>query len=84
MQMLLFAVGEGVRGRILASDSISLNANLAKYREGVKAGRVRKKPESELGAERKNPIAEAPKSRVAGWHFAIDKVKQSENVSPSE
>ena len=42
MQMLLFAVGEGVRGRILASDSISLNANLAKYREDIKAGRVRK------------------------------------------
>ena len=42
MQMLLFAVGEGVRGRILASDSISLNANLAKYMEDVKAGRVRK------------------------------------------
>ena len=34
MQMLLFAVGEGVRDRILASDNISLNANLAKYREG--------------------------------------------------
>ena len=87
MQMLLFAVGEGVRDRILASNNISLNANLAKYREGIKAGRVRKnrkKPESELGTERKKPIAEAPKSRVAGRHFAIDKVKQSENVSPSE
>ena len=50
--MLLFAVGEGVRDRILASDNISLNANLAKYREGIKAGRVRKnrkKPEPELG-----------------------------------
>ena len=42
MQMLLFAVGEGVRDRILASNDISLNANLAKYREGIKAGRVRK------------------------------------------
>ena len=42
MQMLLFAVGEGVRDRILASDNISLNANLAKYREDIKAGRVRK------------------------------------------
>ena len=87
MQMLLFAVGEGVRDRILASDNISLNANLAKYREGIKAGRVRKnrkKSESERGTERKKPIAEAPKSRVAGRHFAIDKVKQSENVSPSE
>ena len=42
MQMLLFAVGEGVRDRILASDNISLNANLAKCREDVKAGRVRK------------------------------------------
>lgn len=85
MQMLLFAVGEGVRDRILASDNISLNANLAKYREGIKAGRVRKKPkkpEPELGTEK--TITEAPKSRVAGRHFAIDKVKQSENVSPSE
>ena len=42
MQMLLFAVGEGVLDRTLASDSISLNANLAKYREDIKAGRVRK------------------------------------------
>ena len=87
MQMLLFAVGEGVRGRILASDNISLNANLAKYREGIKAGRVRKKrkkPKPKLGTERKKPITEATKSRVAGRHFAIDKVKQSENVSPSE
>lgn len=87
MQMLFFAVGESVRDRILTSDNISLNANLAKYREGIKAGRARKnreKPESECGTERKKPIAEAPKSRVAGRHFAIDKVKQSENVSPSE
>ena len=87
MQILLFAVGEGVRDRILASDNISLNANLAKYREGIKAGRVRKnrkKPEPELGTERKKPITEAPKSRVAGRYFALDKVKQSENVSPSE
>ena len=36
MQMLLFAAGEGVCGRILASDNISLNANLAKYREQLK------------------------------------------------
>ena len=42
MQMPLFAVGEGVRDRILAYDNISLNVNLAKYREGIKAGRVRK------------------------------------------
>lgn len=87
MQMLLFAVGEGVRDRILASDNISLNANLAKYREGIKAGRARKnrkKPEPELGTERKKPIAEAPKSWVAGRRFAIDKVNQSENVSPTE
>lgn len=42
MQMLLFAVGEGVLDRILASNNISLNANLAKYREDIKAGRVRK------------------------------------------
>ena len=65
MRMLLFAVGEGVRDRILASDNISLNANLAKYREDIKAGRVRKnrkKPEPELGTERKNPITEAQKA----------------------
>lgn len=87
MQMLLFAVGEGVCDRILASDSISLNANLAKYGEDIKAGRARKnrkKSEPELGTERKKTITEAPKSRVAGRRFAIDKVKQSENVSPSE
>ena len=42
MQMLIFAVGEGVHDRILGSDNISLNANLAKYREDIKAGRVRK------------------------------------------
>ena len=83
MQMLLLAVGEGVRGRILASDNISLNANLAKYREGLKQEGA-KKPEPELGTERKKPIAEAPKSWVAGRRFAIDKVKQSENVSPTE
>lgn len=81
MQMLLFAVGEGVRGRILASVNISLNANLAKYREGIKAGRARKKPESELGTERKKPIEEAPKSRVAERRFALGKVKQSEKMS---
>lgn len=79
----LFAVGEGVRDRILASDNISLNANLAKYREGVKAGRVRKNRNrsSELDGKNDN---EAPKSRVAERRFAIDEVKQSENVSPSE
>ena len=69
---------------VLDVGSISLNANLAKYREGVKAGRMRKKPEPKLGTERKKPIAEATKSRAAERHFAIDKVKQSENVSPSE
>ena len=83
MQMLLFAVGEGVRDRILASDNISLNVNLAKYREGVKAGRVRKNRNRSSDWTEKT-ITEAPKSRVAGRHFAIDKVKQSENVSPSE
>lgn len=61
---------------VLDVGSISLNANLAKYREGIKAGRVRK--------NRKKPITKAPKSRVAERRFAIDKVKQSENVSPSE
>ena len=42
MQIRLFAVGEGVRDRILAGNSISLNANLAKCRDGVKAGKMRK------------------------------------------
>ena len=84
MQILLFAVEEGVCGRILASDNISLNVNLAKYREDIKAGRVRKNRNPELGTERKKPITEAPKSRVAERRFALDKVKQSENVSPSE
>ena len=82
--MLLFAVGEGVRDRILASDNISLNANLAKYREDIKAGKVRKKRNRSSELNEKKTITEAPKSRVAGRHFAIDKVKQSENVSPSE
>lgn len=54
MQMLLFAVGEGVRDRILESDNISLNANLAKYREGIKAGRVRKNRNQSSGLNRKN------------------------------
>ena len=78
MQIRLFAVGEGVRGRILAGNSISLNANLAKCREGAK------KPEPELGTERKKPIPEPPKSRIAGRRFAMDNVKQSENASPTE
>lgn len=54
MQMLLFAVEEGVRDRILASDNISLNANLAKYREDIKAGRVRKNRNRSLGLNGKN------------------------------
>lgn len=69
---------------VLDVGSVSLNANLAKYREGVKAGRVRKNRNRSSELNGKKPIAEAPKSRVAGRHFAIDKVKQSENVSPSE
>lgn len=83
MQMLLFAVEEGVRDRILASDNISLNTNLAKYREAIKAGRMRKNRNQSSGLNGKK-ITEAPKSRVAERRFAIDKVKQSENVSPSE
>ena len=54
MQMLLFAVGEGVRDRILAYDNISLNDNLAKYREDIKAGRVRKNRNRSLGLNGKN------------------------------
>lgn len=81
--MLLFAVGEGVRNRILASDNISLNADLAKYREDIKAGRVRKNRNRSSELDEKNDN-EAPKSRVAERRFALDKVKRSENVSPSE
>ena len=67
MQMLLFAVGEGVRGRILASDNISLNANLAKYREGIKAGRVRKNQSrsSELNGKNDNGSPQKPGRRTA-------------------
>lgn len=81
MQTLLFDVGEGVRDRILASDIISLNANLAKYREDIKAGRARKNRNrsSELNGKNDNG---SPKSRVAGRRFAIDKVKQSEMSAP--
>lgn len=75
MQMLLFAVGEGVRDRILASDDISLNANLAKYREDIKAGRVRKNRNRSSELNGKKPIAEAPKSRVAGRTLLL--IKQS-------
>ena len=40
MQMLLFAVGEGVRGRILASDNISLNQKHKKLfsEDGIRLG----------------------------------------------
>ena len=67
MQMLLFAVGEGVRDRILASDNISLNANLAKYREGIKAGRVRKNQSrsSELNEKNDNGSPQKPGRRTA-------------------
>ena len=67
MQMLLFAVGEGVRGRILASDNISLNANLAKYREGIKAGRVRKNQSrsSELNGKNDNGSTQKQGRRTA-------------------
>lgn len=69
---------------VLDVGSISLNANLAKYREGIKAGRARKSRNRSSELNGKKPITEAPKSRVAGRHFAIDKVKQSEKVSSSE
>ena len=62
MQMLLFAVGEGVRDRILVSDSISLNVNLAKYREDIKAGRMRKNRNRSSELNGKKPITEAPKA----------------------
>ena len=61
MQMLLFAVGEGVRDRILASDNISLNANLAKYREDIKAGRVRKNRNWSSELNGKNRYRKPPK-----------------------
>ena len=62
MQMLLFAVGEGVCERILASNNISLNANLAKYMEGVKAGRTRKNRNRSAELNGKKPIRKPPKS----------------------
>ena len=68
---------------VLDVGSISLNANLAKYREDVKAGRVRKNRNRSSELDEKNDN-EAPKSRVAERRFALDKVKRSENVSPSE
>ena len=67
MQMWLFAVGEGVRDRILAGNNISLNANLAKYREGVKAERVRKKRNrsSELNGKNRYRKPQKPDCRTA-------------------
>ena len=66
MQMLLFAVGEGVRDRILAYDNISLNVNLAKYREDIKAGRVRKNQSrsSELNGKNDNGSPQKPGCRT--------------------
>lgn len=61
MQMLLFAVGEGVRDRILAYDNISLNANLAKYRESIKARRVRKNWNRSSELNGKNRYRKPPK-----------------------
>lgn len=68
---------------VLDVGSSSLNANLAKYREDIKAGRVRKNRNRSSELDEKNDN-EAPKSRVAERRFALDKVKRSENVSPSE
>lgn len=51
---------------VLDVGSISLNANLAKYREGVKAGRVRKNRNRSSELNGKKPIPEAPKSRIVG------------------
>lgn len=68
---------------VLDVGSVSLNANLAKYREDIKAGRVRKNRNRSSELDEKNDN-EAPKSRVAERRFALDKVKRSENVSPSE
>ena len=81
MQMLLFAAGEVVRGRILASDNISLNVNLAKYREDIKAGRVRKNRNRSSDRTEK-PITEALKSRVAGRRFTIDKYSSLKMSAP--
>lgn len=39
---------------VLDVGSISLNANLAKYREGIKAGRARKNRNRSLGLNGKN------------------------------
>lgn len=84
MQILLFAVGEGVRDRILASNNISLNANLAKYREGIKAERARKNRNRSSELNGKSRYRKPQKKRIAGRCFAMDKVKQSENASPTE
>ncbi len=67
MQIRLFAVGEGVRDRILAGNSISLNANLAKYREEVKAGRVQKNRNrsSELNGKTDTGTPKKPDCRTA-------------------
>ena len=83
MQIWLFAVGEGVRDRSLAGNSISLNANLAKCREGVKAERCEK---TGTGARNRTVKTDTGslKSRIDGRRFAMDKVKRSENASPTE
>ena len=84
MQIRLFAVGEGVRDRILAGNSISLNENLAKCREGVKAGRARKNRNRSSELNGKNRYRNPQKAGLPDGGFAMDKAKQSENASPTE
>lgn len=52
---------------VLDVGSISLNANLAKYREGIKAGRVRKNQSrsSELNGKNDNGSPQKPGRRTA-------------------
>lgn len=52
---------------VLDVGSISLNANLAKYREDIKAGRCEKTGKNRNRSSELNEktITEAPKSRVA-------------------
>ena len=68
------------RYAIHLADSLNMEVGIASAPGWSSTGGPRVNPKNAM----KKPIAEAPKSRVAGRHFAIDKVKQSENVSPSE
>lgn len=89
--MLLFAVGEGVRNRILASDNISLNANLAKYRETLFA--KKKPPEPAAADEQKISLALTPDEidllrecmkRTEDYYRGLLLLKQDWNAAQNE